>query len=150
MISEAYRDLLARHLAVESDHRMPETLATLTDDCVFDDRGLGRVFHGRAGAKEHYELWWDAFEVVPHTELRHYPDPALCIVETVFRGRHVGEFLSVSPTGREIAVPVAIFIDLRDGLLAGERFYWDLATLLRQLDVDALPNVLLRKVVLNV
>lgn len=139
MISDAYRELLATHLEAENDHRLEDTLATLTEDCVFDDRALGRVFRGREGAGEYYRMWWEAFGQTVHTEHHYYPEPELAVVETRFRGTHVGDFLGIAPTGRDIDLPIAIFIDLKDGLMAGERFYWDRATLMSQLGVERIP-----------
>jgi hypothetical protein len=52
MPSEALAELLRRHLEAENARCMDDTLATLTEDCVFDDRALGRVFHGRDGARD--------------------------------------------------------------------------------------------------
>jgi steroid delta-isomerase-like uncharacterized protein len=133
VISDADRALLRRHLDAENGHRMDDTLATLTEDCVFDDRALGRAWHGHAGAREYYDMWWSGFGATVHTERRHYTDDGAAIVETHFRGTHVGPFLGVAPTGRDVDVELAIFIELRDGLMTGERFYWDVGTLLRQL-----------------
>lgn len=140
MISDAERALLARHLAAENEHRMDDTLATLTQDCVFDDRALGRVWRGHAGARAYYEMWWSGFGTTVHTERRHYTDDGAAIVETHFRGTHVGAFLGVPPTGRDVDVELAIFIELRDALMTGERFYWDVGTLLRQLGVEVPPS----------
>ena len=36
-------------------------------------------------------------------------------------------------SGRAIDLPVAIFISFRDGLMSGERFYYDQSTLMRQI-----------------
>ena len=115
---------------------MAETLATLTEDCVFDDRAFRRVWHGREGARDYYRLWWDAFGIRPETGARHAPREDLLVVETDFVGIHVGEFLGVAPTGREVSVPMVIFVDFRDGLLSGERFYWNPADLMSQIGVD--------------
>ena len=136
MIDAHYREILARHLDAENNHRLQDTLDTLTPDCLFDDRGLGEVFHGREEAGLHYRMWWEGFGATVHTEQRHYPRPDLAVVETMFRGVHNGNFLGVEATGRPVALRLAIFIDLRDGLLAGERFYWDRAGLLAQLGAD--------------
>lgn len=141
MISDADRALLARHLAAENEHRMEDTLATLTPDCVFDDRALGRVWNGHPGARAYYEMWWSGFGATVHTERRHYTVDGAAIVETHFRGTHVGPFLGVAPTGRDVDVELAIFIELRDGLMTGERFYWDVGSLLRQIGVGDAPAV---------
>ncbi len=56
-------------------------------------------------------------------------------------GTHDGPFLGIPPTGREIELRFVVFVSFRDGLMAGERFYYDLTGLLRQLGVSALPAV---------
>ncbi len=48
-------------------------------------------------------------------------------------------FLGIEPTGRQVDIPTAIVVTFRDGLMAGERMYWDVTTLLRQLGVPSLP-----------
>lgn len=138
MLSDENMDVVRRHVAAETDHRMAETLVTLTEDCVFDDRAFNHVWRGHAGAEAYYRRWWDAFAVVPETADRYAPRPDLLIVETRFVGQHTGRFLGVEPTGNDIDVPMTIFVDFRDGLLSGERFYWNLAGLMAQIGV-ALP-----------
>jgi predicted ester cyclase len=60
------------------------------------------------------------------------------IAETWYQGIHRGPFFDYAPTGRPIRFPLVVVIPFRDGLMAGERFYYDLATLLRQ--IGALPG----------
>jgi steroid delta-isomerase-like uncharacterized protein len=125
--------LLARHLEAENARRLDETLTTLTDDCVFEDMALGRVFRGRRGAGACYRLWWDAYEIAVHGERLHWAEDGAAGAEARYRGTHVGAFLGIPATGRSIDLPIAVSITFKDGLMAGERFYYDLATLLRQL-----------------
>ena len=116
--------LLARHLESENAHDMAGTLATLTDDCVFVDTALG-TFHGHDGAAEYYRLWWDAFDNEVTPEQLYVVDDHTAVAETRWRGTHVGAFLDIEPTRRAVDVPVAIVVDVRDGLMATERLYWD-------------------------
>jgi steroid delta-isomerase-like uncharacterized protein len=139
MKAEAYQQLLRTHMQAENAHRMEQTLATLTPDCVFEDMALRQVFRGHAGAREYYQTWWDAFSTTAHPE-RVLTDQDFAVAEVRFQGVHTGSFLGIAPTGREVDLPTAIFVSFRDGLMAGERMYWDLTTLLRQLDVPALPT----------
>jgi steroid delta-isomerase-like uncharacterized protein len=132
-LSEANLEVVRRHVAAETEHRMEETLATLSHTCVFDDRALGRVWHGRDGARAYYRMWWEGFGIKPFTEQRYTPSPDLLIVETRFKGRHVGAFLGIAASGRPVDVPMVIFVTFEDGLLSGERFYWNLLTLLEQI-----------------
>jgi steroid delta-isomerase-like uncharacterized protein len=133
-LAPEYQVVLLRHIKAETDHLMEETLATLTPNCIFEDHAFRRVWHGREGARDYYRMWWDAFGVAPHTTNRFFPAPDLVIVETRFKGRHVGEFLGRTATGRAIDVPMAIVVSFGGGLMSGERFYWDLQTLLDQID----------------
>lgn len=137
MISQQHRDLLKRHLEAENAHKLDETLATLSEDCIFEDKALGKIFHGHLGAAEYYQAWWNAFEMTVHTEYRYYPEPELVIVETHFKGKHISDFFGLKATNREIDIPIAVFISLKNGLMTGERFYWDRSTLFSQLDLAA-------------
>jgi SnoaL-like domain len=126
--------LLERHLRAENARGMQDTLATLTPDCVLEDLALGRTYTGRCGAGDYYRIWWDAFAPTVTPERVHWTGDGEAIVEARWRGYHHGEFLAMQPTGREIDVPVAIFVTFgEDDLVAGERFYYDLATIRRQL-----------------
>lgn len=135
MLSPENLDIVRRHVLAETEHLMEETLATLTADCVFDDRAFGKVWHGRDGARAYYRVWWDAFGIKPFTSSRYAPAPDLLIVEAHLRGKHIGPFLGVAPTANDVDVPMCVFVTFRDGLLSGERFYWNLGTLLAQIGV---------------
>ncbi len=135
-MDRALEAVVNRHLAAENEHRMAETLEALHPDCLFEDLPLEKTYHGRAGAEEYYRLWWDAFDLEVHGEHRHWSeDGAFMIAQTWYQGVHNGRFLDYEPTGRRVRFPLAVVIPFRDGLMAGERFYYDLATLLRQIGV---------------
>ena len=125
--------VLAKHVSAETAFDMTGTLATLTDDCVFEDLPTAATYRGRVEVERYYREWWDAFGNVP-TRNRLYVSAAdRLIVETRFAGTHRGAYHGIAPTGRAIDLPVAIFIVFRDGLMAGERFYYDRLTLLAQI-----------------
>lgn len=131
--------LILRHVEAENGHRLEETLATLHPDCVFEDVALGRTFRGHAGASEYYRMWWQGLGLVvtpESTDRRMWTDDGIYVAETRFTGVHVGPFLGHAPTGRRIEFRFAVFVPFRDGLMAGERFYYDLDALLRQLGCE--------------
>ena len=141
-MNEAHQALVRRHLEAENAHRMKETLETLHPDCVFEDMALGQVFHGRAGAEAYYRQWWDAFDVTVGRaagQNSYWAEDGTRIAEACFTGTHVGEFLGLAPTGRPIELRFVVVIGLRDGLMAGERFYYDAGTLLKQLGAARFP-----------
>jgi predicted ester cyclase len=68
-------------------------------------------------------------------EQLYWRDDGGIVAEIRFRGVHTGPYLGIEPTGREIDVPVVILANFTDGLMAGERFYYGIATIGRQLGV---------------
>jgi steroid delta-isomerase-like uncharacterized protein len=133
MLTPEIAAILQRHVAAETAFEMEATLATLTDDCVFEDVPTGEVHHGHAGVRAYYSEWWTAFGNVPSGSRLYVPAADCMIVETRFVGRHRGTYRGIAATDRPIDLPVAIFISFRDGLMSGERFYYDRATLLAQI-----------------
>jgi steroid delta-isomerase-like uncharacterized protein len=129
----AQLETLNRHLRAENEHRMDETLGTLHPDCIFEDRALGQNFHGRKGAETYYRLWWDAFDLKVVSERRHKTEDGAIISEARYQGIHKGEFLGHAASGKRVDFPLAVIITFRDNLLAGERFYYDVNSLLRQI-----------------
>ena len=59
--------------------------------------------------------------------------------EATWHGRHVGRFLGIEPSGRAIVQPFMVVLSFRDGLMLGERFHYDLASLVRQIGADPIP-----------
>jgi ketosteroid isomerase-like protein len=133
--SHPNRTMLQRHLAAENAHDLAATLATLHPDCEFRDFATGQVFRGHLGAERHYRQGWEAFgHVVERSPLgsAHWIDDDTYVAQPQFVGRHIGPFLGVAPTGRSFVLPFTVFVKFRDGLFLEERFYYDLATLMRQ------------------
>lgn len=130
-------ELVARHLAAENAHRMDDTLATLHPACVFEDVALQQTWHGRAGARAYYDLWWSAFDVTVQGERRYLAGDGTMIAEARYVGRHVGDFFGIAATGQPIDLRLAVIIGFCDGLMAGERFYYDLGALLRPIGANA-------------
>lgn len=133
--------LVNRHLAAENRHEMEATLATLHPECTFEDMALDETFRGRAGAGRYYRLWWDAFDLTVEGQRRFWADDGTMISEARYVGRHVGNFYGVPATDRAIELALAVIIGFRDGLMAGERFYYDVRTLMAQLGVSHLPGI---------
>jgi steroid delta-isomerase-like uncharacterized protein len=140
MSTDVYLQFVQRHMEAENAHRMEETLATLTSDCLFEDMALGQIFQGHTGARDYYQTWWDAFSTTAHPERLYFADQGFAVAEVRFQGTHISSFLGIEPTGHQVDIPTAIVVTFRDGLMAGERMYWDVATLLRQLGVSSLPT----------
>lgn len=132
--------LLQRHVEAENAHDMERTLQTLHPDCVFEDVAFGTIYRGHEGAAAYYRTWWDAFGLQfrrGEEGVQHFTSGGSVIAEGRFFGRHVGAFHGIAPTGREVDFRFAVVVSFRDGLMAGERFYFDRATLWQQLGLGA-------------
>lgn len=135
--------LVRRHLAAENSHDLARTLATLHPDCVFRDHATGQTWRGHEGASAHYLHWWRTFEVSVERgpEQQAFWAADVYVAQATWRGRHVGAFLGIPPTGRPLVQPFTVFVRFKDGLMAGEEFFYDLASLLHQLGTDRIPEL---------
>lgn len=138
------QDLIRRHLTAENGHDLDGTLDTLHEQCVFRDHATGQTWHGRPGAADHYRQWWRAFDLMVvrgEGQSAWWASDDTYVAQVTWRGQHVGDFLGIAATGKTIEHPFVVFVTVRDGLMAGEEFFYDLASLLKQLGVDRLPEV---------
>lgn len=104
------QDLVNIHLTAENNHRLEDTIATLHEECVFEDRTLGQILHGRQGAAKYYTTWWNAFDLVVMGEKRHWTSESVMIAETHYQGTRIGEFLGITATGKPIDFPQTVFV----------------------------------------
>lgn len=127
---------LGRHVAAENRHDMAETLATLHPDCLFRDHATGQTWNGHAGAEAHYRQHWEAFDVTvaPRADqISLWQDEDIYVAQAAWRGRHIGPFMGIAPTGRDIDHVFTVFVRFRDGLMHSEEFFYDLSSLMAQL-----------------
>lgn len=125
--------VLMKHMAAEAAFDMQATLATIHPNAKFEDLPVGLILEGRDAIADHYNLWWDAFKIQTDGGTLHWVDNNLLVGESVFFGDHIGDFLGVPPTGAKVRFPFCVIVQFADGLLSGERFYYDLNSIMRQL-----------------
>jgi steroid delta-isomerase-like uncharacterized protein len=134
--------LVRRHLEAENAHDLPGTLATLHPECRFDDFATGQSWSGHEGAAAHYRQWWTTFDVAVRRgegQRATWSSEDFYMAEATWHGKHIGPFLGIAPTGRSIVQPFVVVLTFKDGLMAGERFHYDLASLVRQIGADPIP-----------
>jgi SnoaL-like polyketide cyclase len=136
---QANERCLFQHMKAEAAHDMASTLATIHPDALFEDQPVGLVLQGREQTARHYRLWWDAFEIQTDGGALHWVNDDFLIGEAHFVGTHVGLFLGVMPTGLAVRFPFTVYVRFRDGLLSGERFFYDLNMIMAQLGQPSVP-----------
>ncbi len=128
--------LFEQHRQAELARDYDGILATFVEDCFLETHPLGLRSDGTAAARAAYEGYFTAFpDLSPDDEGSAFGDDVMVVWGTL-RGTSGGDWVGVPPSGRSFAVPFANVTPFRDGLMAGESIYFDLATLCQQV---ALP-----------
>ena len=101
-------------------------------DCVVESPFAGSPAIGPEAIRSVNSTFFAAFrDLVFHQEqlIPGVDEAALLLRAT---GTHTGEFMGVSPTGRSVKFRMAVFYELRDGLIVRERRVYDFTGLLIQ------------------
>jgi steroid delta-isomerase-like uncharacterized protein len=131
--------LFRQHRDAEAARNIDGILATFVEDCFLETTPLGLRSEGRSQVRAAYQAFFTAFpDLAPEDEGMAFGDEAV-IVWGSLRGSSGGVWMGVPPSGGSFAVPFANVAPFRDGLMAGEMIYFDLATLCEQagLPLDA-------------
>jgi steroid delta-isomerase-like uncharacterized protein len=135
------------HVRLENSHDLDAVMATFGADGFYDDAPWGEHHEGLAGVRSYYEA---LFRAAPDSQLEvesaRVADDAV-ILEVRLRGTHLGAWRGLPATGNAIDLPICgIFTFDEEGRIAGERIYYDRATVLRQLGVFFEPDTRRAKV----
>lgn len=128
--------LVERHIRLENQHDLEGVLSTFGDAAHYDDEPWDEHYDGRGGVRQFYT---QLMKALPDLEIdvrkQHVADETI-LVEVIIRGTHLGAWKSLPATGRRVEVPLCgVYTFDSDDRLAGERIYYDRATVLRQLGV---------------
>ena len=127
-------DLVQRNFAAWNAHDADKVASLYADDVIYEDVAFGLTARGHA---EMQKMAAGFFASVPDLKLevvRHTSMGDRGSVEWVFSGTDVGLY----KTGKKFSVRGASVYELRGGKFAGNRDYYDSASIMRQ--VGVLPN----------
>ena len=146
---QAMIEMWERHMSAEfKEKSLDATMATMAPEPFLNHVP---VMTGGVGSTEVRQFYSKFF--IP----KHPPDTEVVpVARTVGSDRIVDELIhkfthtiempwilpGVSPTGKRVEFTVVVVIEFRDGLIAGERIYWDQASVLAQIgliDKNFLP-----------
>lgn len=128
--------LVETYAAAKSRQDVAAALAVCSDDFVLDTPAFGTRSDGTLETAAQLQLFFAAFpdyHVVLDGRLAS-DDTVACWGTAVMTLR--GALLDIAPTGRTAHLPFVSIFTGRAGRLTGERFYFDLATLCRQLGLS--------------
>jgi steroid delta-isomerase-like uncharacterized protein len=133
--------LVEAHVGFENHHDLDGIMETFGASARYDDEPFGAHYSGRDQVRRFYESLLQALPGL-RIEVRHtYVGATAIVLEVVIRGRHLGPWRGLPATGAQVELPLCgIYTFDDDDRLAGERIYYDRATLLRQLGVFHEPD----------
>ena len=125
-----------QHVRLENEHDLQGILQTFGHAAQYDDEAWSEHYKGADGVRHFYE---QLMKALPDLEIevvrRHVTEDAI-LLEVIIRGTQLGEWRGLPATGRRVEVPLCgVYTFDSDNRLAGERIYYDRATVLRQLGV---------------
>lgn len=143
----ARAETVERHIRLENEHDLEGVLGTFGDAARYDDEPWDEHYTGRNGVRLFYE---QLMKALPDLEIavqhRHETEDAI-LVEVIIRGTHLGGWRGLPATGRRVEFPLCgVYTFDSDNRLAGEKIYYDRATVLRQLGVFHEPQTLLGQI----
>jgi carboxymethylenebutenolidase len=146
---QAMIEMWERHMAAEfKDKDIDATMATMSPDPFVNHVPVMTGAVGYSEVRRFYSAYF-----IPH----HPPDATFVrVARTVGEDRLVDELIhkfthtiempwnlpGVPPTGKRVEVAVIVVVQFKEGKVAGERIYWDQASVLAQIgliDASRLP-----------
>lgn len=132
--------LVREHVRRENLHDLEGILETFGDAVAYEDRAWRDDYPGAAGIRSYYAQLLEASSDLRIDIEREHVSEETVVLEVTIRGTHTGSWRGLPSTGRRFEFPLcAVYtFDDRDRL-AGERIYYDRATVLGQLGVHREP-----------
>jgi steroid delta-isomerase-like uncharacterized protein len=128
-------DIIDRHFAAENAHDVQGTLATYTDDLVWDDVGNPVCpVYGKGAAGEIYEGIIGAIPDLHLESVVRFACRDHVVDESVAIGHIRGEFIGIEGGGAPVRFRILHVFDIRDGLISREQAWFDTAGVIRQVD----------------
>ena len=128
-------DIIEQHFAAESAHDVPATLATYTDDLVWDDVGNPACpVYGKRAAAEIYQGIMDAIPDLHLESIGRFSCGDHVVDESIVTGHIRGTFVGVEGGGAPVRFRMLHVFDIRDGLICREQAWFDTAGVIRQVE----------------
>ena len=128
--------IVDEHVRLENAHDLDGIMATFGETARYDDEPWGTHYMGRQEVRAFYAQLLRAMpDLLIDIQRRHVGEEAV-ILEVIICGRHLGSWRGLPATGRQIEFPLCgVFTFDKSNQLAGEKIYYDRATVLAQLGV---------------
>lgn len=127
------RRLWQRHVLAENRRSIEGLLETLCAEPVYKVMATSEEYHGKEAVAQFYRALFEGVPDATFELVDVFVSETGVVEESILRGTHHGRLFGLEPIGREFALPMTIVFPMLNGEILGERLYFDLHTLLRQL-----------------
>jgi steroid delta-isomerase-like uncharacterized protein len=133
--------LVEEHVRQENRHDLEAVMGTFGEAPEYEDTPWGEHHTGRDGVRTYYEELLRALPDLHIDIQRRHVTAEHVMLEVVITGTHTGSWRGLPGTGRRVEFPLcAVYSFDAEDKLAGERIYYDRATVLRQLGIFREPD----------
>jgi steroid delta-isomerase-like uncharacterized protein len=135
--------IVEQHIALENAHDLDGIMGTFGEGARYDDEPWEAHYVGSREVRAFYTQLLQAIPDLRIEVIRQHVADAAIVVEVIIRGHHLGAWRGLPATGRLIEFPLCgIYTFDKENRLAGEKIYYDRATVLRQLGMFDDPDSL--------
>jgi steroid delta-isomerase-like uncharacterized protein len=140
--------LVDEHVRFENQHNIEGIMETFGTTARYDDEPWDMHYQSRNEVRAFYEGLLQALPDLHIDVLRRHVSDAAVVLEVIIRGQHLGQWRGLPATGARVEFPMCGIFTFDDkNRLAGERIYYDRATVLRQLAIFHEPDQLVGRVI---
>ena len=133
--------LVEEHVRLENGHDLDGIMGTFGASARYDEEPWDDHHIGRDAVRAYYDGLLRAMPDLAIDVCRRYVAEDAVLLEVIISGHHLGAWRGLPPTGRPLRFPLCgVFTFDREDRLAGEKIYYDRATVLRQLGVFHEPD----------
>lgn len=130
-------DIIDRHFAAENAHDVEATLATYTEDIVWDDvTHPDSPFHGKSEVASVYSSIMDAVPDVVLQSVKRFSsaDGRFVVDESMLKGHVDGLWAGIHGRGAPVEIRILHVFEIRNGLICYENAWFDAADVRRQVE----------------
>lgn len=137
MSLHANKRLWQRHVLAENRRSVAGLLATLSAEPLYVIMATGQEHRGPEAVAAFYTGLFESMPDVNFELQDVFIGENGVVEESVLVGTHTGNLFGLPPTGRPVRLPLTIVFPMKNGEILGERMYFDMDALQRQLGLRA-------------
>lgn len=133
MSLHANKRLWQRHVIAENRRSIEGLLATLCSEPLYIIMATGQKHRGRRAVAAFYTGLFESMPDLVFDLQSVFIAEVGVVEESLLRGTHTGPLFGLAPTGQPVNLPLTIVFPMLHGEILGERLYFDMDSLQRQL-----------------